>query len=84
MESFYSELSNNNSSESIRNAKLSFLDTADPLTAHPSNWAAFIGIGQVSLSKSNSSILWLWLLPSGLLVLIIIKAIRKGKPHQTA
>jgi CHAT domain-containing protein len=43
---FYKNLSQGQpKDEALRNAKLSFLQTADDLSAHPANWAAFIALG---------------------------------------
>lgn len=53
----------------LRNAKLNYLKTADPLTAHPFFWANLIVIGDMSplIQKSTFSYWWGLLLVVGLL-----------------
>jgi len=57
VEFFYKNLSQGQQKdEALRNAKLSFLKSADDLSAHPANWAAFIALGNnspVQLPKAD-------------------------------
>jgi CHAT domain-containing protein len=46
IEDFYINLTSNNSSQqALRNAKLTYINQADELAAHPYNWAAFQYVG---------------------------------------
>jgi CHAT domain-containing protein len=59
MEKFYRELSNNKRIDhSLQEAKLSYIDNANSRSAHPSNWASFIAIGNTQAVVKNSSALW--------------------------
>ena len=49
MKYFYSELDNGTSKdEALRQAKLTYLDQADPEYQHPYYWAGFIAMGDMS------------------------------------
>ena len=64
--------------EALRNAKLTYLNQADPVQAHPSNWATFVLIGDTSpvhLSKTRP--LWWIIIPIILLAMFLIYK-RKG------
>lgn len=55
MNNFYAELQQGKAKdEAIRNAKLSFLKTADQENSHPYYWAAFIQFGNTSTIKINT------------------------------
>ena len=60
----------------LQRAKLAFLQTADPLTAHPYFWAPFVSTGTpapVSKGESIQSDLPMWVLPTiGLLILLLL------------
>lgn len=61
MKDFYETMRNGASStEALRTAKLRFLDSADEITAHPSNWAAFVAIGQVKHENHQNLMLYLF------------------------
>ena len=48
METFYAGVSEGLSlDEALRNAKLSYLSTGDPVTANPLYWAGFVTLGSV-------------------------------------
>ncbi|MCH7514739.1 MAG: CHAT domain-containing protein, partial [Bacteroidetes bacterium] len=54
MESFYYSLSSGKPvSESLRRAKLGFIDTRDSKFSHPAYWAAFVAIGEDIKIKST-------------------------------
>ena len=72
MSQFYESLSaHENSAEAIRQAKIDYLLNADELNAHPSNWAAFIGIGQVSIKNRP---VWLYYTLATLALMTILVA----------
>jgi CHAT domain-containing protein len=49
IKNFYNQLNRGKSTdESLRLAKLKFLETADPLTAHPYFWAGYVTIGDTA------------------------------------
>lgn len=76
MERFYNELKDGETKpEALRQAKLDYLKNADPLTANPHYWAAFIYIGQSDAIYSSNRIYY-W---SGgfLFVIIVIGTLRK-------
>jgi CHAT domain-containing protein len=59
-------------SNSLRNAKLKFLQESDSYASHPANWAAFVVNGQ-DLSFENGSAVRYWLyFGMGMLVLLAI------------
>lgn len=77
MSSFYKNLQEGKSkSESLRQAKLEFLESANNITENPYYWGSFFIIGNpksIDLSSKNDS--WYWVL--GLLILITVIATRK-------
>lgn len=67
MKDFYEHfISGGSSVKALRNAKVEFLTRADELTAHPSNWAAFVGIGQISIKSGNTPYIY------GLILLVLL------------
>lgn len=69
MYSFYRELKNKQpKDEALRQAKLHYLKTADPLYAHPYFWAAFVASGDMQPLPAESSAPWLW----GSLLLLLL------------
>ena len=51
----------NSTSKALREAKLNFLDQASEIQAHPSNWAAWVLIGNPdSLKESATLPTWIW------------------------
>lgn len=60
MDHFYKDLSKGNRKDiALKNAKLQYLASADPLTAHPYFWAGMVAVGDmdaVSSTRDN----WLW------------------------
>ena len=74
MKKLYDKLySGANSIEALRRAKLEWLSTSDELTSHPSNWAAFVGIGQVSKNSGGTPWGFALLVVLGILVLVFAK-----------
>jgi CHAT domain-containing protein len=79
MESFYANLKKGEATPiALRQAKLDYLNSADPLTANPHYWAAFVYIGQPQ-SVYQSSKLYYWLAGFGFLFLGIVIMIRKNR-----
>lgn len=56
--------------EALRMAKIDYLKTADPLTAHPYFWANLIAIGDMS-PLSKKSLPWHWILLASLMLMLI-------------
>ena len=52
--------------KALHKAKLDFLDQADPLQAHPSNWANFILIGNPGPLQQGIPV-WIWILLAGII-----------------
>jgi len=78
MQELYKKLyKGHNSVEALRMAKLNWLGTADELSAHPSNWAAFVGIGQVGLQSTSNYQYFLVLVVLGIIVIYIARSRRK-------
>lgn len=70
MDTFYSELQKEASSpEAIHEAKLSYLQQSDGLTAHPRNWAAFISIGQI---RTQSKKIDAWIITTASIILLLV------------
>ena len=76
MDRFYNELKDGETKpEALRQAKLDYLKNADPLTANPHYWAAFIYIGQSdAIYSSNKMYYWAG---GFLFVIIVIGTLRK-------
>ncbi|MBS3808473.1 MAG: CHAT domain-containing protein, partial [Bacteroidales bacterium] len=69
MEYFYQAISKGKSKdEALREAKLRFLENADPLHAHPYFWAGYILIGDQSSLYTPG---WIWWSLAGALVLVV-------------
>lgn len=86
MEYFYRAIARGKSKdEALREAKLKFLDNADPLHAHPYFWAGYILIGDQSALYTPS---WIWWAGAGSVVLIVtllllIRRRKKKRVRQT-
>jgi CHAT domain-containing protein len=86
MEYFYRAIAKGKSKdEALREAKLKFLDNADPLHAHPYFWAGYILIGDQSALYTPS---WIWWAGAGSVVvmvalLLLIRRKRKKSVRQT-
>jgi len=64
--------------EALKEAKLEYLRGSDELSAHPSNWAAFIVIGNTNMESGSYQNI-IFLLAALLLIILLIWSIRK--PH---
>lgn len=64
MSQFYTRFkTQKSSSEALRLSKLNFLANADELMSHPSNWAAFVSIGDAKMTtRPNYSFYLVWLI----------------------
>ncbi|BDS14067.1 CHAT domain-containing protein [Aureispira anguillae] len=70
MQDFYANLMTEmNKAEALRQAKMTYMDHAKGITAHPAFWSAFIPIGDSSPIVQESPRLKLWW---GILVLVLI------------
>lgn len=67
--------------EALRAAKLEFIQTADPLTAHPYFWANLVAVGDMGPLR-NQPQHWVWGLGLGLLSIgfLTLVWIKKGAP----
>ena len=63
--------------QALQQAKLSYLQQADPLQSHPSYWATFVFMGDPTPLPLGSS-WWKWLLLTSLPVLLLIWFIRRS------
>lgn len=84
MESFYRELTKESPiDKALHKTKDIFLQSADELTAHPSNWAALVPIGNMSGFEWKSPFMFRWwmliLAGTGLTFLLIAFLRRKQK-----
>ncbi len=71
MKSFFTNLKERQpKDEALRNAKLSYLEHADPLRAHPANWATFIFMGDNKPISTPPD--WKMLLFTALPILLIM------------
>lgn len=75
IEHFYAELKAGSSkSEALRTAKLSYLNTADALSSHPSYWAAFVVVGTtdpINFNRPRSTVKR-WTLLAGIAAFVIV------------
>ncbi|MFK8007154.1 MAG: CHAT domain-containing protein [Saprospiraceae bacterium] len=81
MSYFYESLAEGNRKDmALKNAKIRYLENADPLTAHPYFWAGMVAIGDMdSISSSENN--WFWLFGFGVvgvLFLFIFKNIKRS------
>jgi len=69
--------------QALRNAKLSYLQNADPLQRHPANWATFVVLGNTNpISDSVNLANQFTLIFLGLLIgVIIFVALRRKKKN---
>jgi CHAT domain-containing protein/Tfp pilus assembly protein PilF len=68
--------------EALRQAKLTYLREADPLQAHPSNWATFIMIGNnapLSL-PSNDHMMWLIGVAAVIILFLLYRRMKRKRP----
>ncbi len=73
MADFYRELKQKrDKDQALQNAKLRYINSADPLYAHPYFWACFVAIGDMKPISTESFLpLWLYIL-GGLSVILLI------------
>jgi len=73
MDAFYGYLSSGyTKDQALRQAKLDYLDQADPLTAHPYFWANMVAVGDMRpLSSPSPSLSYVWA-PLGLLFAVFL------------
>lgn len=85
MSSFYNELMHEeiNSHDALRIAKISYLEKADEIEAHPANWAPFIGIGsKVIIQKESPKIVYLLFIALFLMLLVFLILFIKNKKRE--
>lgn len=64
--------------EALRQAKMDYIEQADPLTAHPYFWANLIAVGEMApLSEQSNNLVW-WLLPCLFLAAGFYYLLRRG------
>jgi hypothetical protein len=69
--------------ESLREAKIKYLSTADPFQSHPAHWAAFVLLGDGQpLSRPGSP--WLWIGLGGLFVVLAALYFQQRKKRKIA
>jgi hypothetical protein len=72
MRQFFTHLSNNApKNEALRQAKLDYLEEADPIQSHPAYWAAFVLVGD-DAPVGDSSQFWVIAIFAALLVVIVV------------
>ena len=82
MKNFYKNLNKGlEINTSLRYSKLSYLEKADELTAHPFYWAAFVPIGQSKVITSNNYYSY-WII--GVLVVLIVGLSIKKFPRASS
>ena len=73
MQSLYENLANGmTKDEALRQAKLSYLESAQDIAAHPAFWSPFIQIGNsssITIKRKNTT--WIWIAGIGGLILLI-------------
>jgi hypothetical protein len=78
MVDFYQDLAKGNSKdESLRNAKLTFLKEADPITRHPYYWAGYIIVGDhgpVFISRTKK-----YMIIGGIFILVVFGFLYKNR-----
>lgn len=72
MTHFYNYLSNGLSKdEALREAKLTYLESADPLKAHPYFWSGYVTMGDVSpLYETELAVFFKWFI--GILLIVVV------------
>jgi len=84
MSVFFENLKQNmGKDEALRNAKLSYLEDADPLKAHPANWATFVLLGDSAPISGNSTKIYIWAAVGILFLFLLIFARAKNKRIKT-
>ena len=80
MQLFYKNLARKmDKSEALRQAKLSYIASANGIAGHPAFWAPFIQLGNhhwIRLSRKGSWIWWAWTIGLGVLVVGAVFAYR--------
>ena len=85
METFYEELTNGKSkSESLRQAKLKYLENADNLTSHPFYWSSFYVIGSDTNVDLSSGLLIYFLIILVVIIVFIAVQIKRKRDKQSA
>lgn len=78
MTDFYQDLAKGNSKDiALRNAKLSFLREADPITRHPYYWSGYIIVGDhgpVFISRTKK-----YMIIGGIMILVILGFLYKNR-----
>ncbi|WP_245574826.1 CHAT domain-containing protein [Aequorivita capsosiphonis] len=81
VELFYNKLSEGMpKDEALRNAKLTYISTAEGRTAAPQYWAALVLIGDVTPIDLNSGLAWWWYGMAGVVALALALVIIKPLP----
>ncbi|MFK7775638.1 MAG: CHAT domain-containing protein [Saprospiraceae bacterium] len=76
MDHFYKDLAQGNRKDvALKNAKIQYLQNADPLTAHPYFWAGMVAIGDMDSISSNDQI-WFWWLGLGFVGVLLFFLLR--------
>ena len=77
MDHFYKNLSQGQTKNgALKNAKLTYLENADPLTAHPYFWAGLVSTGDLSplvINKTNYLLLGVIGFVGALLLLVVVR-----------
>ncbi len=85
MESFYRELTAESPIDlALHQTKDLFLQSSDELTAHPSNWAALVPIGNMSGFEWASPLMfrwWMGLLGGGAILLLLWVLLQRKRQH---
>lgn len=78
MKAFYQGLKENNPIDlALQQAQRTYLESADKFSAHPSNWAAFVSLGDPSpISNEPSTSPWLWAM--GVVTIIAVSVLLLG------
>ncbi|GEM_PF-3136974 len=80
MSQFYANLkTHSSSSEALRLSKLHFLANSDQLISHPSNWAAFVSIGDTQISRNTPYLLFSACILGGVFLLLMVRHLYKLK-----
>lgn len=83
MEKLYQDLSKGiDSDEALRNTKLQYIDESDEITAHPSNWASFVGIGKTKIKQDNT-LMYLLIMGGTFTLGLVLRQFRTQKSQTT-
>jgi CHAT domain-containing protein len=70
--------------KALRNARLDYLQHADPATRHPFYWAGFVIIGNTDpLAISSNKRWWTWMIAVGILLAVVVLWQRRRLLHRT-